>query len=119
MAKSTIINIKHAPPTTNTLYANAAKGGRVKSQRYRTWKVAAGWDIRQAKWSKVNGPVLLDLTVKRTNSRSDISNRIKAMEDLLVDMEVIDDDRNVMEVRARWGDVEGCRVKITPIAAKK
>ncbi len=119
MSNSIVINIQNAPPSLNNIYANVPGKGRVKSSRYKTWRSAAGWDVKLAKVAKMGGPVLLDLTVKKPRVRSDISNRIKAVEDLLVDMDVLVDDSQVMEVRARWGDVEGARIEIMPIEAKQ
>ena len=119
MSNSIVINIQNAPPSLNNIYANVPGKGRVKSSRYKTWRSAAGWDVKLAKVAKMGGPVLLDLTVKKPRVRSDISNRIKAVEDLLVDMDVLVDDSQVMEVRARWGDVEGARIEIMPIEAKR
>lgn len=115
MSNSIVINLQHAPPSLNNIYFNKPGKGRVKSGQYRTWRSAAGWDVKAAKPEKIGGAVLLDLTVKKPRVRADISNRIKAVEDLLVDMDVLVDDSQVMEVRARWGNVDGARVEIMPI----
>lgn len=106
------------PPSTNGLYANRPGGGRHKSERYTTWIRAALNALRdQPKWSVV-GPCILDITVeKRGLVREDISNRIKGLEDFLVDQKYIRDDADVIEVRARWGKVEGCEVRCWPVTA--
>ena len=117
MTNATIININHAPPSLNNIYANVPGRGRVKSGRYKTWRSAAGWDIKAAigpSFEAYACPVLLDLTVEKPRNRSDISNRIKAVEDLLTEMGVIADDSLVMEVRARWGQVKGARIELRP-----
>lgn len=115
MSNAIVIELQSAPPSLNNIYANVPGKGRVKSARYRTWQAAAGWDVKAAKVGLVEGLVRLDLTVKKPRNRSDISNRVKAVEDLLVNMGVLIDDSQIMEVRARWGDVVGARVELFPI----
>lgn len=118
MSNATIICLQHAPPSLNNIYANLPGKGRVKSNHYRIWRSAAGWDVKAAKVKLISGPVLLDITVEKPRGvRSDVSNRIKATEDLLVEMGVLADDSLVMEVRARWGDVKGARIEIMPLDA--
>lgn len=117
MNNAIIIHIQHAPPSLNNIYVNIPKIGRVKSSRYKTWRSAAGWDIKAAigpSFETYTCPVVLDLTVEKPRNRSDISNRIKAVEDLLTEMGVIADDSLVMEVRARWGQVKGARIELRP-----
>lgn len=103
------------PPSTNNLYVNVRGRGRVRSQRYATWANAAGWEIKRQHPEKVSGAISLDIAVQRKRSNADVSNRIKAVEDLLVHMGVIDDDKHVQSVTCRWADIEGCEVTITPI----
>jgi Holliday junction resolvase RusA-like endonuclease len=86
------IHLQHVPPSTNTLYANVAGRGRIKSERYRTWLQAAGWDMKAAKIKPFTVPVYLSITIGKLRGGSDISNRIKAVEDLLVIHGVIPDD---------------------------
>lgn len=112
MSNATVIHLVNAPPSLNNIYANVPGRGRVKSGRYKVWRSAAGWDVKLAKPASFSCKVVLDLTVARPRVRSDISNRIKAVEDLLVEMGVLADDSLVEEVRARWGDVKGCRIEI-------
>ena len=112
MSNATVIHIQHQPPSTNNLYANVPGRGRVKSGRYKTWRSAAGWDVKAHKFETFSCKVVLDLTVERPRVRSDVSNRIKAVEDLLVEMKVLADDSLVEEVRCRWGNVKGCRIEI-------
>jgi len=111
---STTITLASAPPSTNNLFATIGKK-RVRTQRYSTWWSAAGWDIRTQNPQKVAGKVKLDISVKRPRSNADVSNYIKAAEDLLVSMNVIDDDKNVEEVTVRWADVAGCEIIVTPV----
>ncbi len=94
------------PPTVNGLFVEVA-GKRIKTKPYRAWRDAAGWAIKQQQVGKVGksltGPVaLLVECVKPDGRRRDISNLLKACEDLLVEMGVIEDDQNVMDIRGRW-----------------
>lgn len=74
-----------------------------------------GWEINIQRPQKVSGPVDLEIKVKRNNARSDASNRAKALEDLLVTMDIIDDDRNVRKVSVEWAEIQGCVVTITAV----
>ena len=115
MGNALVFNFQHAPPSTNTLYANVPGRGRVKSERYRKWKNAAGWDMKGKKYKTLDCPVMLDITVKKRGKvKEDISNKIKALEDLLVEMAVLKDDSLVQEIRVRWGNVIGARVEVMP-----
>jgi Holliday junction resolvase RusA-like endonuclease len=105
--------------TAGTLAVPAPKKrgqrGRVKTKPYQAWLTKAGWELNTQRATKVAGPVVVDITVRRDNDRSDIDNRIKAVLDLLVTMQLIDDDKNVVEVRARWGGVVGCWIVVEPV----
>ena len=48
------------------------------------------------------GATDIELLIDQPNKRSDVDNRIKPVLDLLVQHEVIDDDRHVNSVKARW-----------------
>ena len=119
-----ILTLSSPPPSSNGLFANVKRWsgdgdrkvpGRVKTEIYNRWRESAGWEIKAQRPEKVRGPVMIDLTVKRFSDRADIDGKIKAALDLLVWLQVIDDDRHVTEVRARWGDVPGCTIVITPM----
>jgi len=62
------------------------------------------------------GEVLLDITIKRRRKTQDLDNMLKPILDLLVNMAVMDDDKNVGEIRCRWGDVPGAVVEISPLS---
>lgn len=102
------------PPSLNHLFANVRGKGRVRSVRYRTWARAAGNEVMAQTKRHIAGPVMVDITCKRPRTNCDVDNYIKACLDLLVDMAVLSDDKNVQEVRCRWGDVEGAVVTIIP-----
>lgn len=104
------------PPSLNNIYVNVHKRGRVKTEEYRTWLRAASNDIAAQKPLKVPGEV--EITVAIGPRRGDLDNRIKPILDCLVVNGVIDDDKNVTAITARWATEDGARVTITPRAAK-
>jgi Holliday junction resolvase RusA-like endonuclease len=88
----TVIHLQHLPPSLNNMYANVPGKGRIKSDRYRTWRSAAGWDIKAQRLHNWTEPVFLQLTFGGLRSNADVSNRIKAIEDLLVEHGIIQGD---------------------------
>lgn len=114
----TTILLDSLPPSTNSLFTNVTGKGRVRTERYRIWANAAGWQVKAQRPEPVNGSVALDIICKRKdNRRRDLSNFIKALEDLLVTHGVIEDDSRVCDLRIRYGEVSGCIVTITGVAA--
>ncbi len=90
------------PPTTNNLFTNAVKG-RVKSLRYRKWLTVAGQNIMAQGRRRINGQVSLSIAVtKPDNRKRDLSNLIKAVEDMLVSMAVIEDDSLIQRISIQW-----------------
>lgn len=80
------------PPTTNNLFVNLGRK-RVKSKEYVAWIKEAGFFIREA--PKLVQPVKINYFLTMRNGGSgDLSNRLKAIEDLLVKKEVIPDDNH-------------------------
>lgn len=107
------------PPSVNSLYANLPGKGRRKTDRYRTWLSAAGWSVQAQRPGHIAGPY--DLTVlvqpKSWGRQPDISNLVKAAEDLLVKHGVIDDDRHARSASVRWDEsVSGARVIVEAAA---
>jgi len=99
------------PPSSNALFRNVPGKGRVKTGDYKRWLNEAGWQLLAQKPAPITGRVNLTLDVQR--SRGDVSNRVKAAEDLLVRHGLIEDDRLVQSITARWSDeVVGCRVMV-------
>lgn len=113
------------PPSVNTLYRNVAGRGRVKTKAYRAWIKAAQWIVHTG-IEKVEGPVAVELAFTRgrygMSLASDVSNRIKAAEDLLVTLNKIDGDtiKTVRRVSAEVTfaqDAEDstCVLTVTPL----
>lgn len=110
------------PVSTNSLYRNLRGKGRVKTERHKTWRQAAGWNLEQQQPPSVEGPVALDIAIGRPTNRDgspskvrrDISNLIKCLEDILVDHGVIEDDSLVQDLHVYWQPgIEGARIAIS------
>lgn len=79
------------PPSANALFKNVWRG-RARTSAYDTWIATAGYGLRQAAPAPLPGRYGLMLSLPR-RMRGDISNRVKAVEDLLVKHGLIRDDR--------------------------
>jgi len=91
-----------APPSANALFKNVPGKGRVRTRLYDDWLSHAGWRLRSQRPGLVAGQVLILMGVERTSGMADIDNRLKATLDLLVNHQVIEDDRFVAGVAAAW-----------------
>jgi Holliday junction resolvase RusA-like endonuclease len=102
------------PPSSNHLFANSEGGGRHKTEAYDQWLSDAGWCIQQQRPGRIAGAYSLELEIPRPSSKRamDLSNRIKATEDLLVKMRVISDDSLAERIVTTWG-TPGSDVKVT------
>ena len=110
------------PPSTNNLFINTSRG-RIRSSKYDEWAVEAGWELKRQRPAKAIGPVSLtfEFQAGKDKRKRDITNLLKAPEDLLVKYGVIEADDNtiVREISARWSEcVEGVKISITPIAGE-
>ena len=110
------------PPSTNNLFINTTRG-RIRSSKYDEWAAEAGWELTRQRPLKVAGPVsiLFEFQSNRDKRKRDITNLLKAPEDLLVKFGVIEADDNtiVKEVSARWSEcVKGVCITITPTAGE-
>ena len=92
------------PPTSNNMFVNVPKVGRVMSKDYKSWrKDGENLYLTQRKPAPILGPFKLLIEMKRPDARRrDATNLIKAPEDMLVDLGLIRDDCDAEEVTARW-----------------
>jgi Holliday junction resolvase RusA-like endonuclease len=109
------------PPSTNNLFINGSKG-RFRSQKYADWIAEAGWELQRQRPPKVIGPVDLVFHFQdgRDKRKRDVTNLIKAPEDLLVKHGIIEADDNtiVRSVAAYWADTAvGVEISIFPVAS--
>lgn len=90
------------PPTVNSLYANVPGKGRVKTERYKTWVQAAGWNILAARPQPLEGPFILEMILYVADAkRRDVDNTVKPVLDLLVEHRLVEDDHKCVELRVR------------------
>ena len=105
------------PPSVNNLFLNVARGGRVKSPRYRQWEKDADAH-KPAGIVKLQGDVIAVYTFGRPDKRRrDISNLEKAVGDTLVRWQALEDDSQIVDIRLRWGTPEDvksgeCRIEL-------
>ena len=106
------------PPSVNNLYMTIGKR-RITAPHYVAWREEAGWELLMHRKNviDVRGRYHLRLAVP-SSCRGDIDNRLKAVSDLLVFHNVIDDDKFADSVSVRRVGTaipDGrCRVSITP-----
>jgi Holliday junction resolvase RusA-like endonuclease len=115
----TVIRLQHVPPSTNNLFVNVRGKGRVKSERYRTWLQAAGWDLARFNHNqRWNEPVYLTIAIGNLRANADVSNRVKAIEDLLVVHKIIPGDSiqwvKGVNVYLAQEPFDGVEIAITP-----
>lgn len=83
------------PPSTNNLFVNVPRRGRVASGEYARWRHEAGWLIQSQHPTKFDGSVTITVELCSPNHQSfDPDNRLKAPIDLLTAHGVIVDDSN-------------------------
>ncbi|MBO6755445.1 MAG: RusA family crossover junction endodeoxyribonuclease [Roseibium sp.] len=109
------------PPSVNAMYRNLSGVGRVKTTKYKDWAQEAGWMLNSQRPHKFPGPVSISYVFgPKTHSRAwDLSNHLKAVEDLLVTHCIISDDNNTIITGfsvAQSPDVEGLQLTIKEAA---
>lgn len=117
----TVLRLQSLPPSVNAMYANVAGRGRVKSERYRIWLNAEGWNLKTQhnRIHRFTVPVYVTIAIAEPKRRFDIDNRIKGILDLAVTYGVIPDDnsdwvRGVNIYIAPDKSFEGVEVAFTP-----
>ena len=107
------------PPSVNNLFINVPGRGRIRSPKYRAWQSEAGWRLRHQRAIPIKGPVTVEIVAIRPDARRrDIDNLAKAVCDLLVANNVIEDDRMVNRIASEWADssdLSGVSVTVKPV----
>jgi Holliday junction resolvase RusA-like endonuclease len=106
-------------PSTNHLFAGDGRR-RYKTKEYAAWIEEAGYALNRQKPEPIRGKVRLLIEVEEPKMAiaQDVTNRIKASEDILVRHGIIegDDQRFVRSVTAEWSrHVVGIRITVTPL----
>jgi len=127
-----VLHLDRLPPSANNLFDTVgaikisrnglrAKTGtrRVVSRGYKQWRDAAGMQIMAQRVKmpvrRIAGPYELDIQLHEPGDRRrrDLDNYTKALSDLLVAMNVVDDDHLCEALSVRWGPVEGVEIRVT------
>ena len=100
---------------------NVARGGRIKTTKYRTWEKEAD-AFRPSGIVRLNGDVIACHTFGRPDKRRrDVANLEKTVGDTLTRWGVLEDDCQIVDIRMRWGsggEVKPgkCRVELVETA---
>ena len=113
MRETPIATVKFSrlPPSANNLFATGPRG-RFKSKHYKGWLEAAGWELKQQKPGHVAGPYAMTVTAGRVAKRRDLSNLLKALEDILVAHGVVEDDALAQKIVIAWGATPGVHIMV-------
>ena len=106
------------PPSLNNIFFNRPHGGRSKTTEYKNWVELASWEIRKQRPKMIEGDAAIHLTIERPNAQSDLDNRIKAVLDALQKAGVLKNDRQIVDLHAKWGAVVGAVVNIRHISER-
>ncbi len=101
-------------PSVNSMFRNVRGRGRVRSKSYLVWLKIAGIEVlaQKVRQQKLTPPLCLTLRLPDSKGRADLSNFIKACEDLLVHANIIPDDNDkiikklIVEIGAKPGRCE-------------
>lgn len=83
-------------PSLNTMFRNVPGVGRVRTGDYNAWAKVAGLELMAQKvnQARLQPPLTLTIRLPDSKGRADISNFVKACEDLLVGANIIPDDND-------------------------
>ena len=107
------------PPSANRLWRRS--GTRMhKSSQYTDWLHVAGKMVMVQKPGGITGPYKLSIQLVRPDRRRrDLDNRIKAINDLLQSVGVIEDDSDCEFISARWVTYgEPCTVSVEKVGVE-
>jgi Holliday junction resolvase RusA-like endonuclease len=102
------------PPSVNRLWRTTKGGGMYRSKQYSEWRTRAMWQISaQARGRHVSGTYKLTIHAVRPDKRKrDLGNLEKAVSDILVSQNIVEDDSLCEWIEARWV-ASGPECKIT------
>jgi crossover junction endodeoxyribonuclease RusA len=109
------------PPSVNNLFShNKSTGKRFISENYKSWRTEAGWALKAQNPQKTTGRVRVTIIAVRPDKRKrDIDNITKAINDLLVSFEVIEDDCLIDYQTVAWSSSNLSGVSVTVTGAVK
>lgn len=112
------------PPSVNGLYFNLKKGGRVKTTRYQNWIKEATTQLNKQSYGVrhvitpltplFKQPVEVSYVVGRPDKRTrDLSNTLKALDDIMVSYGILKDDSLIHKFTAEWGEIDGVFITVS------
>lgn len=110
--------LPYMPPSTNHLYANVQGRGRIKTAKYKDWLMAAGLLLKRQGIQRMTGRVDIVISLEDKHPSRDASNCCKPVEDLLVTMGVLQDDRAkfVRSITTCWAPITGIKIDIRSVS---
>ena len=115
------IRLPERPPPLSACFTDpAGRKGRVKTKRYRDWEKICAPKLKEVRGYLVHnrvasyqGDVAVQYRFARTDRRKrDLGNLEKAMSDILVKHEIIEDDSKIVDLRLVWGGDEPAEIWI-------
>lgn len=103
------------PPSTNELYSNAPKVGRIKTQKYKAWISTISGELLIQRVKPQKSPVSIHVTVPK-NNRRDLDNYLKPILDAMSGFKVIEGDtmKHVQHITIGASEgIQACIIEIT------
>ncbi len=102
------------PLSTNKLWRPTKSGRMTLTEEYRAWKKDAGWHLCSIRppLGRVTGGYSLRISICPSETKCDLTNTCKAIEDLLEAHGVIDNDRNCRRLEMNWASAGGVIVTV-------
>jgi Holliday junction resolvase RusA-like endonuclease len=106
------------PPALNNLFFNIPGGGRAKTQGYKAWRRAAGFEALAQRQKPLKGRVDIVITIEDGASKADVDGLLKGPIDLLVEMGLIEGDgpAHVRSAKAVYGECKSMRIEVRKAA---
>ena len=111
------------PPSVHKLYGKRPSGGKYRTKDYNRWRNEAGWLLKIQRPDDVPLPPV-DVRIELTppdRRRRDADNYEKAVLDLLVSLDMLEDDNSniIRERTTAWAEAERPGVSVTITKAAK
>jgi len=102
------------PPSANAIW-RSNRGRTHLSAKYKSWIASAGLMLNSQRVPTINPPYQVEYAVGRPDKRRrDVTNFVKALDDLLQNCNVITNDSEIIDSRIYWSaDVEAGQVRGT------
>lgn len=119
MGNPFVLDLTDMPPSVNSIWRSGIDKRTGKPRvyldaSYRSWKLGADGDYwASGKKAKFTGPVKVEITLNHTRKRGDCDNRIKVVADYLQRAGIVENDKQISDIRAHWGECKkACRIVV-------